>query len=266
MGGRGFLRWAATLTVSVTAGVLLAAQPAPAEVPASVTAAFDAVTGQARYANSTWGWDVVDMATGESLYRRNANEQFVPGSIIKDYAAAAVLQALGPDYRFRTPVHALGRVRRGVLRGDLALVGTGDFSFGLRNRPDDTLAFTDFDHNEAGTLPFAQQLEGVDPLAGVRQLARAVRRSGIRRVSGDVIVDNRLVHAVLRLAGRADRLDLGQREPDRHLGLPVVPGPARQGPLAAAHRGLPRRQPGEDDGPGGDTRSPSMTPATASSR
>ena len=57
------------------------------------------------------------------------------------------------------------------------------------------------------------------------------------------------VHAVLRLAGRADRLDLGQREPDRHPGLPVVPGPARQGPLAAAHRGLPRRQPGEDDGP-----------------
>ncbi|WP_259311314.1 D-alanyl-D-alanine carboxypeptidase/D-alanyl-D-alanine endopeptidase [Capillimicrobium parvum] len=171
---------------------LPAAQPAAAEVPASVTGAFDAVTGEARYANSTWGWDVVDMATGESLYRRNANEQFVPGSIIKDYAAAAVLRALGPGYRFRTPVHALGRVRRGVLRGDLALVGTGDFSFGLRNRPDDTLAFTDFDHNEAGTLPFAQQLEGVDPLAGVRQLARAVRRSGIRRVSGDVVVDNRL--------------------------------------------------------------------------
>ena len=67
----------------------------------------------------------------------------------------------------------------------------GDFSFGLRNRPDDTLAYTDFDHNEAGTLPFAELVDG-DPLAGVRQLAREVKQSGVRRVGGDVVVDNRL--------------------------------------------------------------------------
>ena len=170
---------------------LFGAQPAVADVPASVTASFDSVTSNPRYANSTWGWDVVDVATGETLYQRNPNLQFVPGSIIKNYAAATVLDELGPDHRFRTPVHALGPVRHGVLRGDLALVGAGDFSFGLRNRSDDTLAYTDMDHNESGTLPSVELVRG-NPLAGVRQLAREVRDSGIRRVDGDVVVDNRL--------------------------------------------------------------------------
>ncbi|HEX6116217.1 MAG TPA: D-alanyl-D-alanine carboxypeptidase/D-alanyl-D-alanine-endopeptidase [Solirubrobacterales bacterium] len=185
---RAFRRGALILT---TAASLFAAQTAAAEVPASVSETFESVTSNPRYEHSTWGWDVVDMATGETLYQHNANLEFVPGSIIKVYAAATVLNALGEDHRFRTPVHRLGPVRDGVLRGDLALVGAGDFSFGLRNRPDDTLAYTNFDHNEAGTLPFAELVRG-NPLAGVRELARAVRQSGIRSVSGDVVVDNRL--------------------------------------------------------------------------
>ncbi len=172
-------------------GAIASAQPAAAAVPASVTETFESITSDPRYANSTWGWDVVDVATGETVYQRNANLQFVPGSIIKDYTGASALDALGSDHRFRTPVHKRGRVRNGVLDGDLVLVGSGDFSFGLRNRPDDTLAYTDFDHNEAGTLPFAELVQG-DPLAGVRQLARDVKQSGIRKVGGDVVIDNRL--------------------------------------------------------------------------
>lgn len=183
-------RRCATL-VAATGILLLAASPASAAVPTSVAETFDSVTGNPRYANSTWGWEVVDVATGETLAQRNTNQQFVPGSIIKDYTAAAVLHSLGARYRFQTPVYRLGTVRGGVLRGDLALVGAGDFSFGLRNRRNDTLAYTNFDHNEAGTLPFATLVRG-DPLAGVRDLARQVRRSGVRRITGDVVIDNRL--------------------------------------------------------------------------
>jgi serine-type D-Ala-D-Ala carboxypeptidase/endopeptidase (penicillin-binding protein 4) len=186
-------RGRATLIVSVVLS-LFAAQHATAQVPASVTETFDSITSNPRYADSTWGWQIVDVATGELVYQRNANQQFVPGSIIKDYTAAAVLDALGPGYRFRTPVYGQGRVRDGVLNGDLVLVGSGDFSFGLRNRPDNTLAYTNFDHNESGTLPFADLVKG-NPLAGVRKLAREVRQAGIRRVGGDVVIDNRLFAA-----------------------------------------------------------------------
>ena len=173
------------------AALLVPAAPGSAQVPASVSAAFDKVVAGPLYPNSTWGWHVVDTATGETLYQRNAGLQFIPGSIIKDYAAAAVLARYGPDHRFRTRVQRLGRVRKGTLRGSLALIGAGDFSFGLRDRPDGTLAFTDFDHNEAGLIPGVGLVKG-DPLAGLKALARSVRKAGIRRVTGDVVVDNRL--------------------------------------------------------------------------
>jgi D-alanyl-D-alanine carboxypeptidase/D-alanyl-D-alanine-endopeptidase (penicillin-binding protein 4) len=173
------------------AAVLFAAQPAGAAVPASVSNTFNSIVSKPLYAHSTWGWSVRDLATGETLYESNSERQFIPGSTIKAYVSAAVLHAYGSGYRFHTPVRRLGRIRNGVLRGDLVLVGSGDFSFGLRNRPDDTLAYTDFDHNEAGVIPGVKWVRG-DPLAGVRSLARQVRRAGIRRVTGDVIVDDRL--------------------------------------------------------------------------
>jgi D-alanyl-D-alanine carboxypeptidase/D-alanyl-D-alanine-endopeptidase (penicillin-binding protein 4) len=184
-----------TLTVAVAIGLLIGTQPAGAAVPASVSDTFDSILSKPLYAHSTWGWSVRDAATGETLYEHNSQLQFVPGSIIKSYSSAAVLDAYGSDYRFHTPVHRLGHVRRGVLRGDLALVGSGDFSFGLRNRANGTLdaslAFEDFDHNEAGVITGVKLVDG-DPLAAVRDLARQVRDAGIRRVTGDVIVDNRL--------------------------------------------------------------------------
>jgi len=190
MGARRKSRLGVALIVAVSI-CAFSSQPAAADVPPSVSDTFDEVISDPLYENSTWGWDVVDVATGETLTQRNANLQYDPGSIIKDYTAAAVLDTFGADYRFRTPVHRRGPVRGGVLRGDLVLVGAGDFSFGLRNRPDDTLAYTNFDHNESGTLPFAELLRG-KPLAALRQLADDVRQSGIRRVGGDVVVDNRL--------------------------------------------------------------------------
>jgi serine-type D-Ala-D-Ala carboxypeptidase/endopeptidase (penicillin-binding protein 4) len=193
----GIAQWirTGTLTIAVAIGLLFGAQHAGAAVPASVSDTFDSIVSKPLYANSTWGWSVRDAATGETLYEHNAQLQFVPGSIIKSYVSAAVLDAYGSDYRFHTPVRRLGSVRHGVLRGDLALVGSGDFSFGLRNRANGTLnahlAFEDFDHNEAGVIPGVKLVHG-DPLAGVRDLARQVRDAGIRRVTGDVIVDNRL--------------------------------------------------------------------------
>ena len=188
MGGSAKRRW---VVLGSLAALLVPAAPGSAQVPPSVSAAFDEVVAGPLYPNSTWGWHVVDTATGETLYERNAGLQFIPGSIIKDYASAAVLARYGSAHRFHTRVHRRGRVRSGTLRGNLVLVGAGDFSFGLRNRPDGTLAFTDFDHNEAGVLPSVGLVNG-DPLAGVRALARNVRRAGIRRVTGDVVVDNRL--------------------------------------------------------------------------
>ena len=67
----------------------------------------------------------------------------------------------------------------------------GDLTMGGRDNGDDTIAVTDFDHNDANNLGSAI-LTKPDPLAGLDKLAARVAAYGIRKVSGDVIIDDRL--------------------------------------------------------------------------
>jgi D-alanyl-D-alanine carboxypeptidase len=55
-----------------------------------------------------------------------------------------------PTHGFNTVVYLQGAVSdTGTLQGDLILVASGDLTMGGRTRPDGSIAFTDFDHNEA---------------------------------------------------------------------------------------------------------------------
>jgi D-alanyl-D-alanine carboxypeptidase/D-alanyl-D-alanine-endopeptidase (penicillin-binding protein 4) len=87
-------------------------------------------------------------------------------------------------------------VRGSTLSGDLVLVGSGDFSFGLREQAGGKLGYNntpEIDHNYADTgLPGPTILKGSDPLVGLDDLARKVRAAGIRQVNGNVVVDDRL--------------------------------------------------------------------------
>ncbi len=60
------------------------------------------------------------------VFARDGDERGQPASNGKLISSAAALEILGPDHRFRTTVAATGRVRAGVLTGDLHLRGTGD--------------------------------------------------------------------------------------------------------------------------------------------
>lgn len=153
--------------------------------------AIEEVTGLERFANSGFSILVQDVETGDTLYEHNASTTLVPGSTQKNFTTATALDVLGVDTRIETPVHAVGAVTDGVLDGDLVLVGGGDFSFGLRDQPDGTLAYTAFDHNEANAGLPATLVDG-DPLAGLRELTGQIVDAGVREVRGDVIVDNRL--------------------------------------------------------------------------
>jgi PBP4 family serine-type D-alanyl-D-alanine carboxypeptidase len=182
-----------TLIGVVTAGALAAvATPAlAAPLGPPTVASLEQTMSLPRYANSTWGVSVADATTGESLYSRNANQMFVPGSVTKSFSLATTLASYPYEtYRFRTPVYRRGPVTKGVVR-DLVLVGSGDFSFGTRETSKGTLAFNSSDHNEANSLGLATLLP-YNPLRVLNKLARQVRASGIRQVSGDVAIDNRL--------------------------------------------------------------------------
>jgi D-alanyl-D-alanine carboxypeptidase len=147
---------------------------------------------QPRYAGAIWGLRVVNVNTGAVIYDLNSQTRLLTGSVRKLYSIAVTLNELGPDYRFKTPVFRDGEVdRTGRLRGNLILVAKGDLTMGGRDNGDNTIAVTDFDHCDANNLGGAI-LTAPDPLAGMARLAQEVAQSGIRKVVGDVIIDDRL--------------------------------------------------------------------------
>ncbi len=148
------------------------------------------------YKHSRWGLLAVDAETGKVVYEHNADQLFAPASVTKLYTCAAALVGLGADCKFETPVYARGEQTDGRLKGDLILVAQGDLCLGGRTGPRGKLAFKDHDHIYAGFLSTNVELTDTDPLAGLADLARQVKASGIRRIDGDVLIDTRLfVHA-----------------------------------------------------------------------
>ncbi|EAQ79699.1 D-alanyl-D-alanine carboxypeptidase/D-alanyl-D-alanine-endopeptidase [Blastopirellula marina] len=169
---------ALSLTASVQAQVLLAPE-------------VDAILQKPMYKDATWGLLVIDLETGDTVYSKNADKQLLIGSIRKLFSVGLALDQLGADYRFVTPIYRQGDVKDGVLTGNLILVASGDLSMGGRERADGTIEYTKFDHSESNALGNSI-LTKADPLAGYRSLAKQIAAAGIKRIEGDVIIDDRL--------------------------------------------------------------------------
>lgn len=130
---------------------------------AALARRIDAVVERSPFDRAHWGIEVWDPATGQALYRRAADRHFIPASNLKLVVAAAAAHLLGPDYRYRTTVHADGPVRDGTLHGDVVLYGRGDPTLSGRYFPSAT--------------------------AVLDSLAEALHRRGVRRVAGGVTAD-----------------------------------------------------------------------------
>jgi len=100
---------------------------------------------------------VADLATGEIVYERRADELLIPASVTKIVTAASALGLLEPQYRFRSGLYGDGRKDKGTYHGDVYLKAWGD--------------------------PVL-----VDERVWL--LVRDLRRSGVRKIAGDLIVDD----------------------------------------------------------------------------
>ncbi len=126
---------------------------------------------QPKFDAGFWGIYIVSLKEGHVLYSLNEGKRFLPASSMKLLIGAAVLDRLGPDYHFETPVYAQGRVdTAGRLLGDLLLVGKGDpnlegriYKPGEENPPKSTASLF------------------------VERVADQVVSTGITRIEGDII-------------------------------------------------------------------------------
>jgi len=106
---------------------------------------------------------VYDNTTRKMLYRRNGEALFAPASVVKLIVSAAALLELGPDWRFRTRLVALGPQRGDTIPG-LGIDANGDPCLD--------------EHFSDG-----------DPERFFREWATKLKTLGIRRIDGDIVVD-----------------------------------------------------------------------------
>lgn len=100
---------------------------------------------------------VENLATGEPVLAWNEDEPRNPASVMKLLTTLVSLDSLGPTYTWKTEVYLLGDIKGETLEGDVLLKGYGD--------------------------PYlvAERLW---------QIVRSIRRAGIERISGDLLLDD----------------------------------------------------------------------------
>jgi len=160
-----------------------AATPVFRESPgASVSAnrACSTMRALARRGNRAVGLRVFNLRSRKNVCTLNAGAKRSLASNTKLFTTATVLDRFDRDHAFRTRVFAAGRIRNGVLNGNLYLKGGGDPSFG-------TSAFLNAYLAGEGT--------------SVDRLALQIKRRGINRITGRVFADDGIFD---RLRGVAD--------------------------------------------------------------
>ena len=92
----------------------------------------DAFVGNDSMRYATVGVTVLDLEA-DTLVASNAIDQtMVTASTMKVITSAVALERLGADYRFVTPVYAVGEIDGSHLKGDLVIAGCGDPTMGSR--------------------------------------------------------------------------------------------------------------------------------------
>lgn len=133
--------------------VMAAAHSANKELPAGVRSVLDV----RQVPDETLSIYVEDVDTGETVLQWLDDEPRNPASTIKLLTTLVSLDTLGPAYRWKTEVFADGEIHGDQLDGDLVVKGYGD--------------------------PFLVTER-------VWQLVRNIRLTGIREISGDLLIDD----------------------------------------------------------------------------
>lgn len=95
----------------------------------------------------------------EQLISLNSEKKFIPASITKIITAASTIRHFPPGFRFKTSLLSAGKIEGQTLKGDLVLLGGGDPSFVSEN---------------------------------LWYLVNAFLRNEIKKIEGDIIVDDSL--------------------------------------------------------------------------
>jgi len=103
---------------------------------------------------------------GNLIYDYQGNKGLSTASTQKIFTAAAALEGLGKNYTYKTTSAYSGTISNGNLNGNLFVSSTGDPTLG------------------------SWRYEGYKPENFKQKLMEAIKKSGIKKISGDLVVDD----------------------------------------------------------------------------
>ncbi|MGX9135202.1 D-alanyl-D-alanine carboxypeptidase/D-alanyl-D-alanine endopeptidase [Rummeliibacillus sp. JY-2-4R] len=108
---------------------------------------------------------------GKVIYDVNGEQKLKPASNMKLLTSATALEVLGQNYRFKTNVFSTGKLKNGVLKGDLYIQGTGDPTLNIED---------------------------------LEQFVRSIAAQGIKQIDGRIVADDFWFDQVLLTPGIAE--------------------------------------------------------------
>jgi N-acyl-D-amino-acid deacylase len=179
---------AAVATVAALWAQPIAGQASSTADAETLDSKVQQIMARLEYRHSSFGIEFYSLDTNQPIYQHEADKLFTPGSTTKLLTEGTALAVLGADYRFHTKVYRTGPIETdGTLKGDLILVAGGDPNLSGRIRPDGTMAFENEDHSYQGS-PDTKAVPG-DPLAVIREIAGQIAAKGVKKITGQVMVD-----------------------------------------------------------------------------
>ena len=103
---------------------------------------------------------------GNLVYEFNGNKGLSTASTQKIFTSIAALETLGKNYQFKTTASYSGKISNGNLDGDFYITSNGDPTLG------------------------SWRFEGYKPENFKQKLIDAIKKLGIKKISGNLIVDD----------------------------------------------------------------------------
>lgn len=134
-----------------------------------IEAAYTRFENDQQLAYGSSSFTVLNAETGEVIFSKNGNTGLAPASTLKTITSATSYHLLGRDFTWETSLGYNGSVYAdGTLQGDLIITGTGDPSLGSDR----------YEQSKSAVI--------------LKRWLNALQKSGIKRISGRIIADDRL--------------------------------------------------------------------------
>ena len=154
-----------SILISLSILLLLSSAPQASSEIELLRADLTRIANDDAFQSAHVGIAIQSVKNATPLFLYNEKKRFVSASNMKLYTTAAALLSLSPDFTYETKIMTNGTASQGILKGDLIIVASGDPTIsGYFNNNNPTQVFEDW--------------------------SNALVQQGIRKIDGDIVIDN----------------------------------------------------------------------------